>query len=105
LLRRGRALGRAHRGDADAAGRDGRRRHRRRLAGGAAVLVTSRSFEEYVAMFALDEAQLPGLRVLDCCAGASTFVAAARARGCQAVAVDPVYAVAGAELAQRAADG
>jgi SAM-dependent methyltransferase len=68
------------------------------------VLVTSRSFEEYLAMFAIDEAELPGRRVLDCCAGASSFVAAASARGAQAVGVDPVYAAGGAELAERAAD-
>lgn len=38
------------------------------------VLVTSRSFAEYLAFFNLDESCLPA-RVLDCSAGASSFVA------------------------------
>jgi len=54
------------------------------------VLVTSRSFAEYLAFFALDPDRLPR-RVLDCSAGSSGFVAAARARGCAAVAADPAY--------------
>ena len=54
------------------------------------MLVTSRSFAEYLAFFALDPDRLPR-RVLDCSAGTSGFVAAARDRGCDAVAVDPAY--------------
>jgi hypothetical protein len=54
------------------------------------VLVTSRSFAEYVAFFALDPDRLPR-RVLDCSAGTSGFVAGARAHGSDAVAVDPAY--------------
>lgn len=54
------------------------------------VLVTSRSFAEYVAFFNLDPDCLPG-SVLDCCAGASSFVAEACGRGVDAVAVDPAY--------------
>ena len=49
------------------------------------MLVTSRSFAEYVAFFALDPDRLPR-RVLDCSAGTSGFVAGARARGSDAVA-------------------
>ncbi|HEU4999583.1 MAG TPA: methyltransferase domain-containing protein [Lapillicoccus sp.] len=54
------------------------------------MLVTSRSFAEYLAFFALDPDRLPR-RVLDCSAGTSGFVAAARDQGCDAVAVDPAY--------------
>jgi SAM-dependent methyltransferase len=55
------------------------------------MLVTSRSFEEYVAMFGLDST-LDGL-VVDCCAGASSFVAELAARGGCGLALDPVYAL------------
>lgn len=66
--------------------------------------MTSRSYDEYVAMFGLDGAGLEGLRVLDCSAGASSFVAHARSVGCRAVAVDPAYALARDQLATTAAD-
>ncbi|MEV8374083.1 class I SAM-dependent methyltransferase [Kribbella sp. NPDC056861] len=59
------------------------------------MLVTSRSYQEYAAMFDLSE--LPG-SVLDCCAGGSSFTAEAAARGVDAVAVDPAYALPAAEL-------
>jgi hypothetical protein len=59
------------------------------------VLVTSRSYAEYEAMFDLKE--LPD-SILDCCAGGSSFTAEATARGVDAVAVDPVYALEAAEL-------
>jgi len=52
------------------------------------VLVTSRSYAEYEAMFDLSE--LPE-SVLDCCAGGASFTAEATARGVDAVAVDPAY--------------
>jgi hypothetical protein len=63
------------------------------------VLVTSRSFAEYVAFFALDPDRLPR-RVLDCSAGTSGFVAGARAHGSDAVAVDPAYRQALDDLAE-----
>ncbi|MCK9869046.1 methyltransferase domain-containing protein [Nocardiopsis dassonvillei] len=53
------------------------------------MFVSSRSFEEYRAMFALSDRDL-SLRVLDCPGGAAGFVAGAR--GADAVAVDPEYA-------------
>jgi SAM-dependent methyltransferase len=65
------------------------------------VLVTSRSYDEYVAMFDLSAAELAG-SVLDCCAGAAGFVAAARGRGCRAVACDPAYATTREDLAASA---
>jgi SAM-dependent methyltransferase len=59
------------------------------------LLVTSRSYAEYEAMFDLTE--LPG-SVLDCCAGGAGFTAEAAARGADAVAVDPAYELPAAEL-------
>ena len=55
------------------------------------MLVTSRSFDEYEAFFALTTGDLAG-RVLDCSAGASGLAAGANARGGQVTAVDPAYA-------------
>jgi hypothetical protein len=54
------------------------------------MLLTSRSFEEYAAFFDLDVDRLPD-RVLDCCAGASSFVAGGCVRGVDAIAADPLY--------------
>jgi len=56
------------------------------------VLVTSRSFAEYQAMFDLPD-PLPA-SVLDCCAGGAEFTAVAASRGVDAVAADPSYEVA-----------
>jgi len=67
--------------------------------------VTSRAYDEYVAFFALDPEQLVGRRVLDCSAGASSFVARANRMGIEAVAVDPAYELAGDKLADVAAAG
>lgn len=54
------------------------------------ILLTSRSFTEYVAFFDLDVDDLPR-RIVDVSAGASNFVAEAARRGVQALAVDPAY--------------
>ena len=54
------------------------------------MLVTSRSFDEYAAFFALTPDDLAG-RILDCSAGASGFAAVANARGGAVTAVDPAY--------------
>lgn len=59
------------------------------------MLVTSRSYAEYEAMF--DLTQLPD-SVLDCCAGGSSFTAEAAVRGVDAVAVDPAYELQPSEL-------
>lgn len=59
------------------------------------MLVTSRSYAEYEAMFDLTE--LPA-SVLDCCAGGAGFTAEAAARGVDAVAVDPAYELAAKDL-------
>jgi SAM-dependent methyltransferase len=55
------------------------------------VLVSARSFAEYRAMFALGDRDLDQ-RILDCPAGAASFVAEAGRRGVDAVAVDRQYA-------------
>jgi hypothetical protein len=57
------------------------------------VLISSRSFAEYLAMFGLDASDLIGRTVVDVAAGGSDFVAAATAAGAHAVAVDAAYAV------------
>jgi SAM-dependent methyltransferase len=69
------------------------------------VLVTSRAYDEYVAFFDLDIDDLRGRRVLDCSAGASSFVARACREGVDAVAVDPAYALGRDSLADIASHG
>lgn len=54
------------------------------------VLVTSRSFVEYVAMFSITDADLAGT-ILDCPAGAASFSAVARERGTAVTACDVAY--------------
>jgi SAM-dependent methyltransferase len=65
------------------------------------TLVSARSFDEYVAMFALTEADLGG-SILDCPGGAASFAAKARSRGTCVVAIDPVYAAPVDWLAEHA---
>lgn len=55
------------------------------------MLISSRSFDEYVAMFDLRDEDLAS-SVLDCPAGASSFTATARARGFAVTACDIAYA-------------
>src|SRR5437764_5368495 len=62
------------------------------------MLVTSRSFDEYGAMFELSPDDMSGT-VLDCSAGAANFVAVARSRGVRAVGIDPAYALPRIDLA------
>jgi hypothetical protein len=62
--------------------------------------MSSRSFAEYRAMFAIDDCDLGGV-ILDCGGGASSFVAEARARGARALAADPLYTDGAAVLADR----
>jgi hypothetical protein len=62
-------------------------------------LVTSRSYDEYVAMFGLDSSDL-GKSIMDCSAGVAGFAAEAGRRGTRVVAVDPAYAMAREELAR-----
>jgi hypothetical protein len=67
------------------------------------VLISSRSYDEYVAMFALTANDLAGT-VLDCSAGAASFVTVARTKGTTAYAVDPAYAQSRDELARAVRD-
>jgi hypothetical protein len=64
------------------------------------MIITSRSFSEYRAMFALDDTDLDGV-VLDCGGGASSFVAEAARTGVRALAADPLYARGASVLADR----
>jgi SAM-dependent methyltransferase len=65
------------------------------------VLVTSRSYDEYVAMFGLGSAELSG-RVVDCSSGAADFAAVASATARRVLAVDPAYALPRTLLADQA---
>jgi SAM-dependent methyltransferase len=67
------------------------------------TLVSARSLDEYVAMFALTEDDLAG-SILDCPGGAASFTAEARSRGASVVAVDPVYAAPTAWLVEHAVE-
>ncbi|HET7312645.1 MAG TPA: hypothetical protein VFJ17_15110 [Mycobacteriales bacterium] len=67
------------------------------------MLISSRSYDEYLAMFALGPADLSG-SVLDCSAGAASFAAVARADGVRAYAVDPAYALSREALAEAVRD-
>jgi len=60
-----------------------------------------RTLAEYAQFFALDLAALRRRDVLDVAAGPSSFAAEANTRGIDAVAVDPLYTSAPAELAAR----
>lgn len=55
------------------------------------VAMTCRSYDEYIRMFDLKEADLTSGMVLDVAAGGSSFTAEAALRGCSAIAVDPRY--------------
>lgn len=55
------------------------------------VAMTCRSFDEYMRMFDLNEAQLAAGPILDVAAGGSSFTAQARERGYEALAADPHY--------------
>ncbi|RKD95102.1 hypothetical protein [Halopiger aswanensis] len=66
--------------------------------------VIGRTFEEYLAMFDLEPAELEGRRVLDCPSGVASFVATATDRGVDAVGADVIYERARDELAGRCRD-
>lgn len=66
------------------------------------MLVSSRSYAEYEAMFDLGERPQRGL-VVDCCAGASSFNAELADLGGTALAIDPAYALERRRLAESVA--
>lgn len=55
------------------------------------IVVSSRPYDEYLAMFGLTEAEVLAGPVLDCPGGAGGFAAGARARGGTVVSADPIY--------------
>ncbi|AEH38799.1 hypothetical protein [Halopiger xanaduensis] len=66
--------------------------------------VIGRTFEEYLAMFDLEPADLERKRVLDCPSGVASFVATAADRGVDAVGADIIYEQSRDELARRCRD-
>ena len=77
------------------AGRAGRGRSPRGI---GEIIVSSRPYEEYLAMFDLREAEVLAGPVLDCPGGAAAFARGVRAKGGRAVAADPVYGTPREEL-------
>jgi hypothetical protein len=62
------------------------------------IIVSSRPYDEYRAMFGLTDAEILAGPVLDCPGGAGAFAAGVRARGGRAVSADPAYALPPGEL-------
>lgn len=69
------------------------------------IIVSSRPYEEYRAMFGLTDAEVLAGPVLDCPGGAGAFAAEVRARGGEVVSADPAYATPPAELVERSRTG
>jgi hypothetical protein len=57
------------------------------------VLISSRSFREYLAMFGLTTSDLAERTIVDVAAGGADFVAGAASSGARAIAVDAAYAM------------
>lgn len=55
------------------------------------ILITGRTYEEYMAFFDLDEKALVGKKVLDCPSGASSFIKTAKEKGIVARGADILY--------------
>ena len=64
------------------------------------VVPWGRSFDEYVAMFALTEADLLG-RIVGCGDGPASFNATATSHGYAVVSADPIYAFSAAQIRER----
>jgi len=64
------------------------------------IVPWGRSFDEYVRMFALSQADL-GRTILDCAAGPASFTAEMHRRGGCALAADPVYAFSAEDIRGR----
>jgi len=67
------------------------------------MLVTSRAYDEYVAMFDLADRDL-ARSIVDVAAGSSGFAARWSQRGGRVISVDPAYAAGRAELAELGRD-
>ncbi len=85
--------------------------HGRAHAGGSAprgigdIIVSSRPYDEYLAMFGLTEAEVLAGPVLDCPGGAGPFAPAVRARGGEAVSADPAFALPRGEILEQVRAG
>jgi SAM-dependent methyltransferase len=66
----------------------------------AGVAMTCRSFEEYLQMFSLKEADLKKAKIVDIAAGASSFTDDARAKGYDVSAYDPLYSLSAEAMRQ-----
>jgi hypothetical protein len=62
------------------------------------IVVSSRPYEEYRAMFGLTDEEILAGPVLDCPGGAGAFASEVRRRGGRVVSVDPAYALPPEEL-------
>jgi hypothetical protein len=69
------------------------------------IIVSSRPYDEYLAMFGLSEGEALAGPVLDCPGGAGPFAAEVRARGGEAVSADPAYALPPADIVEQARAG
>ena len=69
------------------------------------IIVSSRPYDEYLAMFDLTDDDVLAGPVLDCPAGAGAFAAGVRARGGRVVSVDPAFALPPAELVAASSAG
>ena len=69
------------------------------------IIVSSRPYDEYRAMFGLDERDVLAGPVLDCPGGAGSFAAGVRERGGEAVCADPAYALPPDEIVAAARAG
>jgi hypothetical protein len=67
------------------------------------VVLWSRSFDEYVRMFALRDTELAG-RILGCGDGPASFNSEATERGFVVVSCDPIYAFSASEIEQRVSE-
>lgn len=65
------------------------------------VVPWGRSFDEYVAMFALSEKDLLGMRILGCGDGPASFNAVLAGRGGRIVSADPLYRFPADQIRQR----
>lgn len=65
------------------------------------VVFIGRTFEEYKAMFNLNERHLKGKKVLDCASGACSFTAHALQQGTTATSCDIAYTFTAEELEKR----
>lgn len=69
------------------------------------IIVSSRPYDEYLAMFGLAEREVLAGPVLDCPGGSGSFAATVRARGGEAVSADPAYALPPDEIVERTRAG